>query len=103
MALPPTELWPSDGGGSQSPLGLASSGAANGASGSHTKALPAPLQLPEGSPIPLPIITPVTAAPDSGSPAAKRQLSQQLRESAAAAEAARSSPQGEVASTVVQL
>jgi hypothetical protein len=51
------------------------------------------LRLPEGPPLPLPIITPVPVSADD-SPTAKRRLGRELPLSGAAAEAAAASPKG---------
>ena len=125
-AVPSPEPWPADSesqtpglgasplqlspvlevaGGAAQPNGvplLAANGAADeqrAATGQQQQQQPLRLQLPEGSPLPLPIITPVAVGGDS-SPPAKRQLP---AASAAAQEAAASSPKGAVHGRVQQL
>ncbi len=84
------------------------------ANGKHQqqRALPSRLQLPNGSPVPLPLITPVpsVATPtedgsSAGSPPTKQrqQQQQQVHATAAAEEAADASPKGGVATKVRSL
>lgn len=78
--------------------------AANGTAGQHqaqrraARVAPAPIKLPEGGPLPLPIITPVGAVPEGSS-----FHTGPNPPSAAAAEAADSSPRGGVGRRVQQL
>ena len=84
--------------------------AANGKQKQQQLGLPSRLQLPNGSPLPLPLITPVAsvATPtedgsNAGTPPAKQRQQQQVHASVAAEEAADASPKGGVATKVRSL